>query len=266
MGGGAAAVHAAAPAASGLALWLAHNHLPGLADQIGLWVAAFLTLAIYSFLYGDNPVYKFAEHLFVGISAGYGVIILYYAAVLHDMIYPLFRPAKVNMEAPNYWIIIPIILGLMILTLFSRRWAWMYRYPIGFIMGFGAGVSIPSAIQAIIIKQLSATVRPVVDMTVGHGFEAKAWTSFSNILLVGGLLCTLSYFYFSLERRGALKATSKMGMWFLMVAFGAAFGNTVMARMTLLIGRVEFLRFKWWPAADGLVRALWHVVTGHPAG
>jgi len=36
---------------------------------IGTWVAAFLTLSIFSFLYKDNPFYKFAEHLMVGVSA-----------------------------------------------------------------------------------------------------------------------------------------------------------------------------------------------------
>ena len=38
---------------------------------LGGWVAAFLTIGIFSYLYKDNPFYKIAEHLYVGISAGY---------------------------------------------------------------------------------------------------------------------------------------------------------------------------------------------------
>ena len=48
---------------------------------IGIWVAAFLTFAIYSFLYADNPVYKLAEHLFVGVSAGYSIVIGFWDVV-----------------------------------------------------------------------------------------------------------------------------------------------------------------------------------------
>ena len=40
-------------------------------DILGAWIAVFLTLAIFSFLYKDNAFYKIAEHLFVGVSAGY---------------------------------------------------------------------------------------------------------------------------------------------------------------------------------------------------
>ena len=45
-----------------------------LLNLIGTWVAATLTLAILSFLYKDNPLYKVAEHLYVGTSAGFAVI------------------------------------------------------------------------------------------------------------------------------------------------------------------------------------------------
>ena len=34
---------------------------------LGGWIAVFLTLGIFSYLYKDNPFYKIAEHLFVGV-------------------------------------------------------------------------------------------------------------------------------------------------------------------------------------------------------
>ena len=51
-------------------------------EVFGIWVAAFLTLCIYSFLYRDNPFYRFAEHLFVGISVGYGIVIAIHQGVI----------------------------------------------------------------------------------------------------------------------------------------------------------------------------------------
>ena len=70
---------------------------------------------------------------------------------------------------------------------------------------------------------------------------------FSNLLIVVGVICTLAYFYFSARHRGLLGGASRVGIWFLMVAFGAGFGNTVMARISLLIGRVQFLLYDWLP-------------------
>jgi len=159
-----------------------------------------------------------------------------------------------------------VLLGLMMLTRFWRRYDWLSRWPIAFFMGLGAGASIPSSVQAVLIKHLEATIQPLWAAEPGRTPAATAWMSFSNVLLVAGVICTLSYFYFSLEHKGALKVASRAGMWFLMVAFGAGFGNTVMARMSLLIGRVQFLRYEWWPTVGPLARAVWHAITGHPGG
>ena len=56
----------------------------------GVWISALLTLGIFSFLYKDNPVYKFCEHLFVGISAGYWVVLTYYGTIKPNLVDPLF--------------------------------------------------------------------------------------------------------------------------------------------------------------------------------
>ncbi|MCY3770675.1 MAG: hypothetical protein OXG98_01430, partial [Gemmatimonadetes bacterium] len=66
-------------------------------------------------------------------------------------------------------------------------------------------------------------------------------TSFSHIVLVLGVICGLVYFFFSLEHKGMLGRVSRAGIWVLMVTFGAAFGYTVMARISLLTGRMEAL-------------------------
>jgi hypothetical protein len=58
----------------------------------------------------------------------------------------------------------------------------------------------------------------------------------------------LIYFYFSKEHRGAFGQTARIGIYFLMVTFGASFGYTVMSRMSLLIGRIDFLITEWWPS------------------
>ena len=207
-------------------------------ELIGLWVAALLTLAIYSFLYGDNPVYKLAEHIFVGISAAYGAGIIYHQVLIPELINPLFRPELVGQQGPKYTLIIPGLLGLLIFGRFLRGYQWLSRWPIAFVMGLGAGLSIPNSIQSLVLKQMHGTMQPVWPLT-GGGFD--------NLLLVVGVVCTLAYFYFSLPHRGVMGGLSRVGIWFLMIGFGAGFGNTVMARISLLIGRIQFLLYEWLP-------------------
>lgn len=210
-------------------------------EIIGVWIAAFLTLAIFSFLYRDNPIYKMAEHIFVGVSAGYGVVITWHEAVVPLLIDPLFRPEAVGMEGPNYIVLIPGVLGLLMFSRFFPRYDWLSRWPIAFVMGVYSGLAIPASIQANLLPQLYATMLPI-----WPGVEVPVWVAVSNFLLVAGVLCTLAYFYFSREHKGAFGAASRVGIFFLMVAFGAGFGNTVMARISLLIGRVQFLYLEWW--------------------
>lgn len=215
-------------------------------EVLGLWIQAVLTIAILSFLIGDNPVYKFAEHVFVGISAAYGVVIVWQQALLPLLVFKLFpNLSGGTVTEANYYMLVPGILGLLMLSRFIPRYDWLSRYPIAFIVGLYSGASIPATAQYILVKQLGATMNPVLT-TPDVGWALAV----SHFIVLIGVICTLSYFYFSSPHEGALGVSSKIGIWFLMVAFGAGFGNTVMARISLLIGRVEFLLFEWWPMAE----------------
>lgn len=217
----------------------------GIPVQIwGTWLAGLLTLAIFSFLYADNPVYKATEHLFVGVSAAYGIVVYWYDYVIPDIYEPLFLPAKAGLERPKYILLIPIGLGMLILTRYIRKIDYLSRWPIALSMGAYAGLNIPVMVQGILLKHMSATMRPVWPVPG----QVTLVDAVNGLLTLVGVVCTLSYFYFSLEHKGVLRWTSRVGMWFLMVAFGAAFGNTVMARVSLLIGRVQFLLYKFVPA------------------
>jgi len=222
-------------------------------ELLGIWIAAFLTLAIFSFLYRDNAIYKLAEHIFVGISAGYGVVIVYQESVVPDLVNPLLHPEEVGLEKPNLLVLIPGALGLLMFSRFFRRYDWLSRWPIAFVMGLYSGLAIPASIQMNFIKQTAGTMLPILptraEVATWHSFSDLVlgfWPFFGNILLIVGVICTLAYFYFSRPHVGSFGVASRVGIFFLMVAFGAGFGNTVMARVSLLIGRVQFLYFDWW--------------------
>lgn len=272
-------------------------------DIFGYWVGIFLTFCVLSFLYKDNPFYKFAEHLFIGISIGLGLVNIYYHTLQPKLVE--------NLQGDRYYYWIALAFSLMLFTkFFSKRWAWLARIPIAFLVAYYAGLQINGVSQGDFGPQLQAGMRSVVvdkidinrasesDMSLLPGFspaitkaiierratqrftsldqlqalattdseridlaeardsligisftglEAQASVSsetetnwfgtFSQILMLLGLLASLVYFYFSVEHTGVVGKVSRFGVWILMLGFGAAFGATVQGRLSLAVGR-----------------------------
>lgn len=194
--------------------------------DIGTLIAGILTLAILSFLYRDNPVYKMAEYLLIGVSIGYVLVITWTNTLMAILLEPFFG-------GRNLWLVIPFVLGLLMWARFHNKTSFLSRIPIGFMIGSGAGVAIPAMLYGRTLKQLSASVTPLV--------SPSGVPDISGLVVIVGLLTTLSYFYFSREHEGNFGRVAKVGTFFLMVFFGTTFGYTVMSRMSTFIGRMEFL-------------------------
>jgi hypothetical protein len=200
-----------------------------------VWIAGILTLAIYSFLYKDNPFYKVAEYIFVGLSAGYWASVLFWNYAYPNLFVPLGEG--------NYWTIIPVVLGFMMFTQLFRKTSWLVRFPLTFVLGVSLGLQIIAAVEGDMVPQLQGTFSPFARGALfqTYGF----WTSVGYIVLLVGVLATLVYFFFSKEQRGIYGVGAKIGIYFLMISFGASFGYTIMARISLLFGRVHFLFADW---------------------
>jgi len=197
------------------------------------WIAAFLTLCVFSFLYRDNPFYRFAEHLFVGAAAGYLLAVQYQNVILPNVWMPLTSGTRTPLSITLA--VIPAILGLLMLARLWDRMAGPARWAIAFYVGVYSGIAVPGYLQAQIFAQLSDAVKP---------FE-PGWGAINSALILLGLLTVLAYFFFSAPHRGVHGLGARVGIWFLMIAFGASFGYTVMARVSLLISRVQFLLRDW---------------------
>jgi len=218
-----------------------------LSELIGTWVAAGLTLFCFSFLYKDNPFYKFAEHLYVGISAGYWTSLEYHNVFRPNLWDPLMRlDLNILFSFPRVgfafmWqsliLIIPFAFGILFFTRFTKNFAWLSRWSMALIIGIFAGIAIIGYSTGDLILQIHANLLPL--------WTGNWLSSFNNILLTLGVLASLIYFFFSKEHKGALGAGAKIGVWFLMISFGASFGYTVMSRMSLLIGRIYFIFGEW---------------------
>lgn len=202
----------------------------------GVITAAGLSLALYSFLYKDNPLFKFAEHVFVGVAAAYSFGQVWFSTFYDEIIKPLLDPPPdAAGQSPGWLLLVPTALGLLMLTRVSRQLGWLSRYAFAFVVGLGAGLAIPRAISSFLLAQIEPTIRPLSWSVDGLNLA---------IILVG-VVSVLIYFFFSVEHTGVVGRVSRVGIWFLMISFGASFGYTIMARLSLLIGRVSFLFSDW---------------------
>jgi len=224
--------------------------------DLSVWVAAFLTLCIFSFLYKDNPFYKFAEHLFVGVSAGYYMILNFWTVLVPNLGEPLLasfkgnagpgvpallasRHGMFNASLGDYrgYLLIPGLLGLLLFTRLVRRIGWLSRWPLAVVIGAYAGLKTTGFAQGDLVAQIEASLQPL--------WTANPATTINAIIFTVGLLTSLLFFFYSREPKGAFGVVSRIGMAFLMVSFGAGYGYTVMSRVSLLIGRFQFLVVDW---------------------
>ena len=222
--------------------------LSPLAQTIGLWIGALLTLMIFSFLYKDNPFYKFAEHLFVGVSAAYWMVVGFWTTLVPNLIARLWPsrmggvlPSAVGNE-PEWIYLIPLVLGIILLTRLINRVAWFSRWAMAFVIGFAAGTNFTRYLQSDFVTQIHSTMVSLYQP--GRTAYSTIGATFSGIVVVAGVICAIIYFYFSKEHKGGFGRAARVGIWVLMAAFGASFGFTVMARISLLTGRMDYL-IRW---------------------
>ncbi len=200
-------------------------------QHIEIWLRAYLILSLFSFLYRDNVFYKLSEHIFAGLSAGYYVGLIWQTVIIQQLVNPM-------VDNGNWWLIFPGFLGVLMFTRLIPKWSWISRVSLAFVIGNTAGIYIISSLHGLIFPQVASTI---LSLDTGNGFAGTVLA----LLVVVGVISTLIYFYFSKEHTGLLGATARVGIWFIMIAFGAHFGYTVMGRISLLIGRAEFLYYEW---------------------
>ena len=240
------------------------------AEILGAWLVVLLTLCIFSYLYNDNPFYKAAEHLFIGVSAGYWASLFFWTQIQPNLfgrlwpsriveedgsilksiwyaIYEIFNFISTGFGVLNRNVfpeggigeremqlsyVIPFILGIFMLLRLVPKFGYLARWAIAYIVGMTAGLRFYSFLNSNVRMQIQASA---VDFT-------SDWVGIINALILFiGTLTGLIYFFFSKEHKGTIGTLSKIGIYFLMIKFGASFGFAVMGRISLLIGRMNDL-------------------------
>jgi hypothetical protein len=220
-------------------------------DIIGGWLICLLTLAVYSFLYKDNPFYKLAEHVFVGVATGLvhdGVLRQRRAQgrvrVPERRVPDAARAGEHVTEVGGYGMPTAlaiavrfgaVALSVMLLVRLFNRQSWAPRWPLALMIGIYAALKLTAETQARLVSQVKETMVPVAP-------EGAGWMGIvGNVVFLVGLVCVLGHFVFTFKRGKALAGMSRAGIVILMLTFGGMFGFTVLGRIALLIERVSEL-------------------------
>ena len=252
-------------------------------DVLGAWLSIFLTLCILSFLYEDNPIYKLGEHLFLGVSIGYSVVEVYFGVFKPNLIDKLFNRQAWDLadgwnaaDTERIFLIVPLLFTLLLFTKFHRKYGWLARLPVAFVIAAYAGVKLTGEARAHLmtgIQQSMPNLKEAWAKNLAEGRETtlrvlgeNGWTEkvvsgtcldgdtwyqglwcwsndgagvLSSLVLVAGLIACLLHFYFSAPHNRVMRGISRFGILILMLSFGASFGYTVMGRISLAIGRAQ---------------------------
>ena len=214
--------------------WLITN-----ADKLTLWVGAICTIALYSALYKENRFYRLFEHIFLGLATGFLV-----AQTWTDVLLPKWW--KPMWDEGRWYFIFIAIFGAFYYFIFSQKHSWISRIIIGFYLGVASGQAFQVYANDF-WPQIQASFKPIIPhgaVTIA-GKAVKALSpadAVNNIIFMVIVFCVMMYFFFSFEQKNPIvKSSAKLGRWMMMFTFDAIFGATIMARLALLIDRIDYL-------------------------
>jgi hypothetical protein len=209
-------------------------------DFVTAIVSFIFTLSVLSYLVGDNPLFRLAIYIFIGVSAGYAA-----AVAWHQVLWSkLFMPLIYGDTFERALALVPLLLGMLMLMKLSPRTARLGNPAMAFMVGAGASVAVGGAVLGTLFPQTQASIN-LFDLKAGGSVSERIFEA--SIILVG-TLTTLVYFHFSAKATPSGPQGSHLvdilggiGQVFIAITFGALFAGVYAAAMTALVERLSFL-------------------------
>ena len=213
-------------------------------ETIGPFIAAGLTLMVFSYIFGDNVLFKLATHIFVGVAVGYAMIVVW-----HQVFYPAFSSGNVVSVLPA--LILCVLLIFKIQPTQGGVTNALGSLALAFVLGAGVALAIGGALVGTLLPQISAMVN--ISLNPNHYPDTEnevglvLWLN--NIIMVLGAIGTFFYFTFTVRsqgflgglREGFVRFWAGMGRLMLIFTLGALFANAFSSRVALLVSRLQFL-------------------------
>jgi hypothetical protein len=212
------------------------------ADWLGAFLGFVLTLLVFSYLIGDNPLFRITLHMFIGVSAGFAAVVAIYNVILPRLIQPIF----VSNRGEQLLALFPLILAGLLISKITPRFAFIGNLPMSYLVGVSAAVAIGGAVTGTLIPQVLASMN-LLDVQASEAFDANVGLRLLNgVIILVGTLASLAYFQFGklsgspqrTQFQTWMEGIGQIGQIFIAIMFGFLFAGIFSAALTALIGRV----------------------------
>ena len=209
-------------------------------ELISAIVGFILTLMIFSYLIGDNPLFRFAVYIFIGVSSGYAATVIWHYVLIPKLIEPLGDPNQLVL------LVVPLILSFSLLAKLSPRISWIGNLAMAVLVGVGAAAAIGGALLGTLLPQVQASIDAFDFRSVTTSSELILKFFDGAVMLVGTVL-TLAAFHFGAkrapdgtpQRNRILEGLAWFGRIFIAITFGVLFAGVYMAALTAMIERLS---------------------------
>ncbi|NOT06181.1 MAG: hypothetical protein HOP27_16440 [Anaerolineales bacterium] len=218
-------------------------------DLITAILSFLFTLLIFSYLIGDNPLFRIAVYIFVGVSSGYIAAIAWWQVIWPRLIQPLISAMLTGSLLEKGLIFVPLLGAVLILMKASPRLAGMSRGVMAFLVGVGAAVTIAGAVMGTLIPQVMGTINSFDLASASARNISLIEVIFNGAFVLAGTIFTLTYFHFgarakvdgSTRRNGLIEISAWAGRIFIGITLGTVFAGVYAAALTALIERIMSL-------------------------
>jgi hypothetical protein len=223
-----------------------------LEDVVGPVLAALLTVMMLSYIIGDNPFFRLACYIFIGVASGYAGAIAWHQVLWPGLGVPITQNGLATFTDPGLilTVVVPLVLILLMLFKLSASTAPYGTLPMALMVGIGAGVLIGGAITGTLIPQSLAAMTTLDPSAIAPQTGETGIERVANVaILLVGTLTTLMYFRFTATRApsGETRRTRLMsviaggGGFFIALTFGVMYAGALAASVIVLSERVQFL-------------------------
>jgi len=224
--------------------------MPISSELLSAVVSFIITVLILSYLFGDNPLFRAAVYIFVGVSAGYVAAIAFRQVILPQVIQPIWAGTAFSNTKQAILVVGSLILGLPLFAKVFPRLSGLGQLSMAYLVGIGAAVTIGGAVLGTLLPQINATFDGFdVDLAVARGIN-PAFMMVNGALILLGVIGTLAYFHFgasqkadgTVRRNIIVNILTWIGRVYIAITFGVLFAGVYMAALTALIERMDSIR------------------------
>jgi hypothetical protein len=211
-------------------------------EIISAFIGLTLTLMVFSYLIGDNPLFRIAVYLFIGVASGYAATVIVYSVLL-----PRLNSLRANDMNQLILGVIPLLFGVTLLAKLSPRISWIGNLAMAVLVGVGAAVAIGGALIGTLIPQLGAAI-DAFDVRSAESGLGVASKLLQGVVMLGGTVFTLASFHFSAGHapdgtpslNPIIEGIAWVGRIFIAITLGVLFAGVYMAALTAMIERLSF--------------------------